>query len=432
MANMFEKTMNACLESRRVETKNKKTLKEADELIDQELGLFDDDVDEIINDELPVDPDLDPESDVQMGDFADDVVVVIDPEVAPDTEPGDMPPVEEYVGDLTYRCPICGNSFFSETEMAEGEECPVCAEIPGEGFELVGEIAATDDVAEDEKADDEKKDEEPKDDEKEEVIDVEELEVDETEKEESVNRRPARRPAPRREARSTPPARRPVRRPVAERRTPSRRPVRRPVAEQRTTPVRRPVKKMEDISFSKYLTRFVRENYKNARSLRLVGATKNNNKLTLECRLVMKSGKARNIKLTCEGYRSQGNFVLRATDDGILKRESKSAPMTFKCSVRNGAIVCEGMRYDYITRISESKKAHVRGQYMNESVRPVRNRRPAPRKAVESRNVARRPMPRRTAMESRRPVRRPAQRPMPRRVAESRRPVRKPAPRRAR
>lgn len=428
--NMFEKTMNACLESRRVASKGK-VLKEADELIDQELGLFGDDEEEIINDELPIDPDLDPESDVKMGDFQDDIVVVVDPETPADTPVEDMPPVEEYVGDLTYRCPICGNTFFSETELHEGDECPVCADVPAEGFDLVGEIAESD-VDEDKKDDEEKKDDKEKEDKKDEDKkddEVDLIEIDETEVEEACEpearkntrtkgrsrkeieaRRPVRHTPTRRprtmESRRPTPARRPTRRPMRptmESRRPIRRPENRPMPSQRTLaerrrmpvaktnrPVRpvmearRPVDnrptKLDERTFNVFLNKFIKENYKNARTLNVVGVKANKNSLVLECRLTLKSGKSRRVNFKCEGFTPNRTMTLRARDDGTFKCESKMAPIQFRCTCRNGVIKCEGMKYNFIT-VTEGKRAQIYGKYMNEARKPAQ--RPAPRRTTE-------------------------------------------------
>lgn len=85
---------------------------------------------------------------------SDEVVLVIDPELPSDEEvPEDA--AEELVGDLVYKCPVCGSNYVCDcdSEALEGIEvdedgapleCPVCGDDADQI--LVGEIAPVDEV----------------------------------------------------------------------------------------------------------------------------------------------------------------------------------------------------------------------------------------------------------------------------------------------
>lgn len=101
--------------------------------------------------------DLDQQFDAQpTEDNPDEVVLVIDPEIQSGDEiPEDA--AEKMVGDMVYKCPVCGSNYVCgcDPEMQEGielddegvpVECPIC----GDDAEqiLVGEIAPTEDAGE--------------------------------------------------------------------------------------------------------------------------------------------------------------------------------------------------------------------------------------------------------------------------------------------
>lgn len=90
----------------------------------------------------------------------DEVVLVIDPEIADDQEiPEDA--AEEMVGDFVYKCPVCGSNYVCDCDAEEGVtegidvdefgvpvECPICGDDADQI--LVGEIAPADEAEGDE------------------------------------------------------------------------------------------------------------------------------------------------------------------------------------------------------------------------------------------------------------------------------------------
>lgn len=93
--------------------------------------------------------------------IVDGVLVITDPEITPDeytevidraneiiedTPEGEVPFNEEYVGEYIMTCPICGSSFANKEILNTGDACPVCMQVPAEGFVLNGQIATQEDV----------------------------------------------------------------------------------------------------------------------------------------------------------------------------------------------------------------------------------------------------------------------------------------------
>lgn len=452
MATSFEKVMNACLEAKKpatnttakrvVESKPvakkkampKKSLTESNrarksrrfyeeddrEELDVEFDTINDipaipDVDEIEFDEIN---EVEPVDDV-MDDVVDDVVVVVDPEIdaeeidsvatelqdiIDDTPDGEVPTTDEYVGNYTYGCPICGTTFFSETEMNDGDECPVCNNTPN-GFVLVGQVVSTDEAeVADEVIDDvvddlgDIEDAEYTDEPLEVDTPVEDEEEEEVTAEESYRRARANRM--RREAMRRNNVRRPAtrsnrarvesRRPTA-RRTPNMSVNSRARVEANRT--RRPNSRglmLDESTFNPYLSRFIRENYKNARSFTVRGAKLNRNSKTLrlECVITMRNGNKKRATIRLEGFVPGAKMVKGYDASRSFKCEGKTAPFTFKLNKVGNVIKCEGLRYNYTTKsLREGKKYQVTGNLIRESKAPVSR---ANRSAVNRRNIQKR------------------------------------------
>jgi len=351
---IFEKTMAACLESKRVATnksnklsENKKakktaTSKRVNESV-KKSRIKTEDEDEI------VDPELDSEVDDTMDDIEDDIVVVTDPELDPedidgvasdmqeiidDTPDGEVPEIDDYIGDYTYTCPICGNTFFSEVEMHDGDECPVCGDFPN-GYVLVGEIASTDDTEDGEDLDDESDVDDFDDTE---ISEEEDLEVDDSEADDED---------------------------VVESKRPTRRSSRNRRVEKKS------IYSVDETSFHPFMNKFIRENYKNARAFNIKSATRTGKRLSLECIISFKSGNKKAVTLTCENFVPAKSMTLAFKESGAFKTESsKRAPFTIKASLNRGNIIkCEGFNYNFITKI-EGKKANIYGNLIRESKRP--------------------------------------------------------------
>lgn len=410
MASIFEKTMAACRESKANAAKksNAKSKALTEKFNAKRIKKESEEDDEDFDDEI-------------MLDVQDDIVAVIDPDIdademtsvamgfqqlVDDATANEIPETDEYIDQEIYACPVCGQKFFSPEPMIGSGTCPVCGK-EADGFVLVGEVDEAEGTSDE---DEEKADSD------EEKIDIsddgEDLDIEIKGEPEEEGKRVSKRET-----------RKPIRRAVRREGSKARRITRRPGMAGES--VKRGVHGMnlDEKTFNVYLNKFIRENYDNASSFRVMGAKMNNNNLTLECVIRFKSGKSKKVNLECK-YDRKSKFML-ARDNGAFKAESKKAPFMFKVRTVGNVIRCEGMRYDFTTTQkikNESKKARVHGSYVNESRRV---RKPLARRTVESRRrIARKPMARR--MESRRIVRRPSIR----RTVESRRAIRRPVSRR--
>lgn len=345
MSSIFEKTMNACLEGKREalntskkivkEESKKKTRRSSNRRVNEAIAK------RYLREEDLYDED-DLESEV-MDDVIDDVVVVVDPEldsddiegiasemqdIIDDTPEGETPTYDEYIGDYTYTCPVCGNTFFSETEMTEGDECPVCGSLP-DAFVLVGEVQSADDFVDDEDDFEE---------------DHDDLEPDVSEYDGLESRRS---------------------------RNSNRRRVERNTRSKAKTRQASSVYSLDEDTFNPFLNKFIRENYKNAKSFNVVAARKSGNRLSLECRLTYKTGKSKKVTLTVENFKVAPRMTFSAREDGTFKSESMrhgKAPFVFKARMNKNIVTCEGLRYDFITKAkTEGKKLQVYGRLIKES-----------------------------------------------------------------
>ena len=84
--------------------------------------------------------------------IVEDIIVVTDPditisenqkEIAQDiinqTEDGEIPFNEEYIGQYIQTCPICGSSFITKTILRQNDVCPICLDRPDD-FVMVGRL----------------------------------------------------------------------------------------------------------------------------------------------------------------------------------------------------------------------------------------------------------------------------------------------------
>lgn len=309
--NKFEATMKACRSARIDEVNSRvrktKKLKEEEELpatdIDVDIDADDEDPEGTVDDIMVVtDPDLTVD---EYEDTLDDLQSIVD-----DTPDGEVPFTDEYIGDQVYACPVCGNNFFSDTEMEEGDVCPVCGE-EADGFVLVGEVQDTDDVADEDEdidTDDEELD-----------VDVD-IDADEDEFAESKVRKAKARFAP----------------------------------SQYT---------LSEKTLNPFLTKFIKENYRNAVSMTAKRAILSGRNLKIECAIKFKSGKIKKSVITVENFKPSKKMKMFGKADEVFKVESKkSAPFMFEATMVGKDLRFTGMKYSFITK-KEGKRLQVSGKY---------------------------------------------------------------------
>ena len=68
-------------------------------------------------------------------------------EIIEDTPEGEIPFLEDYVGQFIQTCPICGKTFVTPSLLQQGDTCPICLEQPT-NFVTVGKINSDEEVAE--------------------------------------------------------------------------------------------------------------------------------------------------------------------------------------------------------------------------------------------------------------------------------------------
>lgn len=101
----------------------------------------------------------------------DDIIVVTDPdldeegyeeliarasELVEDTEEGQLPYSDEYIGRYLQTCPSCGQTFFTAEIIQPGGTCPLCQDTP-KSFVMRGQIGQAEEVAADVEAEEEEK-----------------------------------------------------------------------------------------------------------------------------------------------------------------------------------------------------------------------------------------------------------------------------------
>lgn len=281
----------------------KKSLKENKKKFEDEEDLPDDTID--VDDAVVV---VDPE--LSADDYEDNLDALQD--IVDDTEEDEEPVTTDYIGKLIYVCPTCGNNFFSDSKVEDDSECPVCGETVSK-FILVGEVKSPEDAAED-YPDPESDDytEEPFDDEGDiEEVDSETDDQSEEPKEENFS--------------------------------------------------------IDEKSFNTLLTKFVRENYKNVRSMKVSKATTKGKNLKLECNISMKSGNTKKSIVTIRDFKYLASRPVKfeATLDKAFKVESKGAPLAITTKMQGRRL--KALKADYsFTSIKEGRRVKVCGKCIND------------------------------------------------------------------
>ena len=275
----------------------------------------------------------------------DEVVLVIDPEIPADEEvPEDA--AEEMVGDLVYKCPICGSNYVcscdAQNESVETDEngvpteCPIC----GEDTEqiLVGEISPVDEVSEDDEGEAPLQDVDDNDID-DEYFDEEDTDVDADVDEESCQTR--------RESRQIPKTSR-----SASARTYKRR---------NESAVRRPAKKstrdtgldFDDRKFESFMNRVIRENYHDRADFKVTSCSLSRGTSRLIIGYTVGKSKG---KLVAEGFKSNADhMVLKMRDQGVFTESFRKTPsFIVECVRVRNQIVPTSLKYDYKVRVNES------------------------------------------------------------------------------
>lgn len=123
------------------------------------------------------------------------------------------------------------------------------------------------------------------------------------------------------------------------------------------------VETIDDETFTEAFTKFVKENYKNAKEFKLENVVAlNNGDYKFECKLVFNSGKIANVNLISNATLKEGKSLIRFYENKVFKHldENKSI-MTATVKLENKVLSCESLRYSYRVALKENKVALVKG-----------------------------------------------------------------------
>lgn len=354
MANLFEQTMLACQKAKMEESKKpakkkvskKKVIKESNKRAKSRRKLLTEDEDiEIEDDDEPV-----------ADDVSGDIVAVVDPDMDTDeyddkidelqdivdgTPEGEVPVDDEYIGDTIYQCPVCGNPFFSEDDLGEGGNCPVCGEEIDSFVEL-GEVQSADDEGEEPVEDEDDINEPAEDDD----LDADIDDLDESEDPTTIDDSD-----------------------IIEDYSIPKTPKKRPGVKSKCEKYSR--YSIDEKSLNPFLTKMIKENYKNAESMKLIRASIAGKRLKLECAIKFKSGNSKKSTIVVENFKPAKRMSMKGQLGSMFKTESRQnkSDITIGARLVGDTIKVESFKYDYVIK-KENKKYNVYGSYvLKESAR---------------------------------------------------------------
>lgn len=122
------------------------------------------------------------------------------------------------------------------------------------------------------------------------------------------------------------------------------------------------IENVDDETFTEAFTKFIKENYKNAKEFKLENVFKSGNNYRFECKLTFNSGKKVKVNLMSETKIKEGKSLIRFYENKTFKHldENKSI-MTVTVKLENKTLSCEGLRYNYRVALKENKIATIKG-----------------------------------------------------------------------
>lgn len=122
------------------------------------------------------------------------------------------------------------------------------------------------------------------------------------------------------------------------------------------------IENIDDETFTEAFTKFIKENYKNAKEFKLENVVKSGNNYRFECKLTFNSGKQVKVNLMSEAKIKEGKSLIRFYENKTFKHldENKSI-MTATVKLENKTLSCEALRYNYRVALKENKIATIKG-----------------------------------------------------------------------
>ncbi len=122
------------------------------------------------------------------------------------------------------------------------------------------------------------------------------------------------------------------------------------------------LKEVNERTFNRFFSRFIRENYKNAKNIRISAIKEFKNGLVLEGKINFKSGKSIPVSFSIKDQLKEGKSFIKIYENKNIVRESMEKPLfTARVSLEEGILRLESLRYNYNVTLAEGKKANVYG-----------------------------------------------------------------------
>ena len=115
----------------------------------------------------------------------------------------------------------------------------------------------------------------------------------------------------------------------------------------------------------------IKENYKNAESMKLIRASIAGKRLKLECAIKFKSGNSKKSTIVVENFKPAKRMSMKGQLGSMFKTESRQnkSDITIGARLVGDTIKVESFKYDYVIK-KENKKYNVYGSYvLKESAR---------------------------------------------------------------
>lgn len=122
------------------------------------------------------------------------------------------------------------------------------------------------------------------------------------------------------------------------------------------------IKEINERTFNRFFSRFIKENYKNAKNIRISSVKESKTGLKLEGKINYKSGKIAPIVFEIKDQIKEGKSFVKIYESKNIVREEIEKPLfTAKVSLDEGILRLESIRYNYKVALQEGKKANVYG-----------------------------------------------------------------------
>lgn len=120
--------------------------------------------------------------------------------------------------------------------------------------------------------------------------------------------------------------------------------------------------KINKPSFNVMLTKFIKENYKNAKNLRVNKITKVKEGYNIDATLKMKNEKMVPVTFLAKGIIKEGKTsILKVYENKVFKNINKDKNMMTMIVSNNKGLKLEKLKYNFNTMLTENKKANVYG-----------------------------------------------------------------------